>query len=178
MNHSHNNSKVCPVCETEKPHSEFHKSKKSKDGCQSQCKSCKQDRAKTDEAKAYQKKYAEENKESRLEYWNDYRKRNAEKISDQERLRLLKVKTEAIQGYGGKCSCCGETVLEFLAIDHVNCNGAADRKENGRHGKRMYSFLIKNNFPKEYRVLCHNCNWSAFINGGKCIHQIMAEKRV
>lgn len=64
--------------------------------------------------------------------------------------------------YGGtppKCACCGEGYLEFLAIDHVNGNGNRLRKEKKcGSGSRLYTWIIKNNFPQDLRVLYHNCN--------------------
>lgn len=59
--------------------------------------------------------------------------------------------------YGGdppKCDCCGERIIEFLTIDH---NGIKPDKKF-RSGDNLYGWLIKNNFPKGFRVLCLNCN--------------------
>jgi hypothetical protein len=73
----------------------------------------------------------------------------------------------AIRHYGGRCACCGETEMVFLAIDHVENNGAAHRKEVGRNIARV---LVKLGFPPGYQVLCHNCNWAKRILG-RCPHQ-------
>jgi hypothetical protein len=67
-----------------------------------------------------------------------------------------KRKIEAINHYGGKCACCGESEPKFLAIDHKNNNGNKHRKEIGN--VKIYTWLKKNNWPKEFQVLCHNCN--------------------
>jgi len=85
-----------------------------------------------------------------------------ELIREQQRIYDLSVKIKVIEGYGGKCSCCGEVALEFLTIDHINNNGAEDRRQNGKKtGGKLYRWLIKNNFPKEeYQLLCYNCNCS------------------
>jgi hypothetical protein len=83
-------------------------------------------------------------------------------IREQQRLYDLSVKIKIIEAYGGKCTCCGESALEFLTIDHINNDGAEDRKNNGKKsGGKLYRWLMKNNFPKEnYQILCYNCNCS------------------
>lgn len=73
--------------------------------------------------------------------------------------RRLKLRQEAIAHYGGKCECCGESQYEFLAIDHKNNDGAAHRKSlNSGQRREIFSYLKKQGWPEEFRVLCHNCN--------------------
>ena len=73
--------------------------------------------------------------------------------------------------YGGnppKCACpnCNESHIEFLTIDH---NGIKPDEEY-RSGDNLYGWLIKNNFPEGFRVLCMNCNH--FIgHHGWCPHE-------
>jgi len=67
-----------------------------------------------------------------------------------------------------KCECCGENHIEFLTIDHIHGGG-------NKHSKRiknnsLYQWLINNNFPKGFRVLCYNCNCSLGHNG-YCPHK-------
>jgi hypothetical protein len=71
---------------------------------------------------------------------------------------------------GGKCACCGEDKLEFLAIDHIDNNGNEERNKLGISGNMFYRWLIKNDFPSGYQVLCHNCN-QAKGSFGVCPHQ-------
>ena len=73
-----------------------------------------------------------------------------------------------MNAYGGKCVCCGETIIEFLTIDHINGGGTKHRKEVV--GGRLYDWLIKNNFPEGYQILCMNCNMAEGIFGG-CPHK-------
>ena len=71
--------------------------------------------------------------------------------------------------YGGnppKCACCDETRYEFLTIDHINGGGKQHLKKIGWHIAR---WLIKNNYPSGFRVLCLNCNF-AFGHYGYCPH--------
>jgi hypothetical protein len=45
-----------------------------------------------------------------------------------------------------------------LLIDHVADNGADHRRLIGRSSTQLYRFLLKNNYPSGYQVLCHNCS--------------------
>lgn len=79
-----------------------------------------------------------------------------------------------LRHYGGdppQCQCCGEVHIQFLAIDHVNGDGASHRRELGlKGGTAFYSWLVQNGLPDGFRVLCHNCNMAYGI-WGVCPHQ-------
>ena len=67
---------------------------------------------------------------------------------------------------GGKieCACCGEKVIELLTMDHVDNDG----KEHRLKDKRAFNislWLIKNNFPNGFQVLCFSCNWGKSFHG-------------
>lgn len=103
--------------------------------------------------------------ECRKEYLREYRKLATTRERRAKAHR--KLRQEVIDGYGGKCQCCGETTYEFLAIDHVDGGG---RKEREMLSTAQIVRKVHNlNFPKEYRILCHNCN-SAIGWFGKCPH--------
>lgn len=95
----------------------------------------------------------------RVEHGNNYGK--------QWRLRLRR---EMLDAYGHKCACCGETKMEFLALDHRFNDGKADRARF-KNICPFYVWLKKQGFPKDrYQLLCHNCNMAkAFY--GTCPHQ-------
>lgn len=89
-----------------------------------------------------------------------------------------KLKDAALNAYGGpRCVCCGESLVEFLTIDHVNNDGAAHRREiftqSGRPGggSNFYNWLRRNNYPSGYRVLCYNCNCARGAYG-YCPHDV------
>jgi hypothetical protein len=69
--------------------------------------------------------------------------------------RQLKLKTEAIKAYGGRCVCCGEIRLSVLTIDHIAGNGSTHRKENKTS---IYNWLKKECYPPGHQILCVNCN--------------------
>ncbi len=56
------------------------------------------------------------------------------------------------------CKHCGFSDMMALSIDHVNGGGEAHRKLiNKKSGNEFYWWLIDQNFPDGYQVLCMNC---------------------
>ena len=110
-----------------------------------------------------------ENPAKDYQYKQVWRKANPEKYRAIIKRWYDKLRKEVVTAYGGQCACCGEQRIEFLAIDHVHNNGAADRKENGRGGT-IHLRLKRMGYPKDdYQLLCHNCNMAkAFY--GTCPH--------
>lgn len=58
--------------------------------------------------------------------------------------------------FGSRCAYCGEEREFFLTVDHVNDDGVEHRKEVG--GGRLYRWLVAENFPPGFQILCYNCN--------------------
>lgn len=85
------------------------------------------------------------------------------------------IKDEVFAQYGGyECSCCGESVKEFLTLDHINNDGSKHRKTI--RGSAIYNWAKQNNFPPIFQVLCFNCNCGRARNGGVCPHVESASK--
>lgn len=104
--------------------------------------------------------------ECRKKYLQKYRKKK--EVRQRRKDRYKEIREEVIKGYGGKCECCGEDTMEFLAVDHRNGGGRKERKTTS-----IYQILRKiqeEDYPNDYRVLCHNCN-SALGFYGYCPHQ-------
>lgn len=81
-------------------------------------------------------------------------------------------KLEIIDKYGGKCSCCGESELVFLVIDHVNGGMGGKNRHYSEMGLHLYRRLLKEERSDEYRVLCHNCNFAEHVlELGCCPHR-------
>lgn len=96
--------------------------------------------------------------------------RNRERINERNRVARRARREWIIAHYGGRCACCEEARLEFLAIDHIEGGGTAHRREVGK-GDAFYKWLKAQGYPLEgYRVLCHNCNLSLGFYG-YCPHQ-------
>lgn len=98
-----------------------------------------------------------------------WRNKNRERSRLSAKIQGQNVRKKVFLYYGNKCICCGETCYEFLSIDHINNDGALHRKEIGI-GRNIYYWLIKNGFPKNYQILCFNCNL-AKAHWGLCPHQ-------
>ena len=124
----------------------------------------------TPERKAYFKKYQQ------LPKYKAGQKEHADNI----RLKVLQYYSKHLSKSDIPCCrCCGEkSHIGFLALDHI-----AGRKEMDSESglvKLGYSssmvktvlsnWIIKNNFPKGFQILCHNCN-SAKGFYGKCPHE-------
>jgi len=70
-----------------------------------------------------------------------------------------------------KCNCCEYSKsTDGLTIDHIEGRKNAKHQKN-LHGGKLYYWLIQNNFPPEFQVLCFNCN-SAKSDKGVCPHQL------
>ena len=128
--------------------------------------------------KEYNKKYSKEyykrkknnpefkrkNRE-RAKKWHD---KNYIHYKGRQKERTLKTKILVFNEYGKrqggiKCNCCGEKMIEFLCIDHINGGGSKHRKEIRKEGWEFYRWLKNNNFPEGYQLLCHNCNQGKHI---------------
>lgn len=83
-----------------------------------------------------------------------------------------KLRIEIFDRYGWSCKCCGETIKEFLSLDHINNDGYLDKNPGGskKSGKELYLLVKKNNFPDTFQTLCMNCNWGKKIGNGICPH--------
>jgi len=88
--------------------------------------------------------------------------------------RFRDLRKQVLLHYGNKCSCCGETEPYFLAIDHINNDGAKRRI----FGNKFYTWIVKNNYPQDLQLLCHNCNYGKYRNGGICPHETAFRKVV
>ena len=143
----------------------WHKAdRKQKGRLHSPCKRCCAERAKT---------YHETNRERMILKMRSYRQRNLEKLRLQSREYYRwarpKRKAEVLAAYGNKCACCGESAPVFLTIDHINNEGAAERKATRTTGSTFYAWLQRRGYPPGYQVLCWNCNWAK--SHGGCPHK-------
>ena len=80
------------------------------------------------------------------------------------------------------CHCCGENFhSDFLAIDHVL--GRVEMESipeliaigysSKLEGENLMRWIVKNNFPEGFKILCHNCNMAKGMkkNNNKCPHE-------
>ena len=97
-----------------------------------------------------------------------WRERNPERSKKHRRDSNRRLRQKALDAYGRTCACCGETEEKFLSIDHIKGGGGKHRRQIG--SSHIYSWLKKNNYPKGFQTLCHNCNMAKGFYG-KCPHQ-------
>lgn len=130
----------------------------------------------------YQEKWREENRDKVRKYQREYYWRNRDKIRKRKNKqnqnneqsyfvrarRYHRQRIEILKRYGGKhpkCNWCGEERYECLQIDHINDDGAQERKERDG-GENFYYWLTKQPYqPDKYQVLCANCNHIKRIRG-------------
>lgn len=147
-------TKTCTKCDTPKELDKFPKQKCGKYGVNSICKAC--------QAEYKRQHYAKNPQviEDRKAYFKKYRK---------------SIKDQVFDHYGERCACCGETCRVFLTLDHVNGDGAEHRRELGggrtTSTDKTWRWLVANDFPDGFQILCYNCNCGKRDNGGICPHQ-------
>lgn len=161
-------TKYCPACKETLPLSCFSKSKERKDGMQGHCKSCRKEHVRRNQ-KHYNKYHSSYRQHPKWKKWYKAWKAKTD-FADHQRAYRERLRLQAIQHYGGKCKCCGESILAFLVIDHINGGGTRQRKRSGLSGTQIYRWLKKRGYPDGFRVLCHNCNWGVHVGRGKCPH--------
>lgn len=135
-------------------------------------------KAHREQQRIYMKRWRQNHPDKAKANCNRYYYRHKEERDKSSKRRskqlLQKYRKIVIEHYGGKCVCCGETLIEFLTIDHPKGNGKEDRKRF-RTSYSFYLWIIKNNFPEGYRILCYNCNCS-IGHYGYCPHQKVDSK--
>lgn len=110
-------------------------------------------------------------RETKLRSWNRLVVRRPQ-VAARERRRSRdkqrQLRLDAIEAYGGACKCCGETIYEFLSVDHEDGRGSEHRRSIGR--ATIYRWLRQNGYPRGFRLLCHNCN-ASLGHYGVCPHR-------
>jgi len=102
-----------------------------------------------------------------------WQKENKERRNARTRVYRNKIKMMVLEHYGMKCNCpggCDVTEPKFLTIDHISGGGKKHRESIGRTGGDFYAWLVKNNYPEGFQVLCFNCNCAKGFFG-KCPHE-------
>ncbi len=71
------------------------------------------------------------------------------------------------------CACCGESIFEFLTIDHIDGGGNKHRKNERISNLSLW--LKRRQFPSGFRILCTNCNFAHGVYG-YCPHNGNVER--
>jgi len=105
-------------------------------------------------------------------------KKNRDKPESKEnRLKVLQYYSKHLSHSDVPCcNCCGlNSHIEFLTIDHIAGRQEMDSEYNLKKlkytpklsGTALVIWITKNNFPKGFQILCHNCNQTKGYYG-KC----------
>jgi hypothetical protein len=140
--------KQCVRCGEIKQGVMFRKNNRLKDGFMPVCKKC----------------FNKQIKRRKTEKYNTIRQTRLKKRRKRKELVYLttqEIRKKVLCAYCNYmepyCIKCGFSNVHALQIDHINNNGSTDRKKYGI-GKPFYISIIERNYPKEYQVLCANCN--------------------
>jgi hypothetical protein len=86
------------------------------------------------------------------------------------KLALRILRKQVISVLGGKCACCGETDIVFLAADHIEGKGNQHRREV--NSQRISKQIVGDpEVRKLFQCLCFNCNQAKHILG-YCPHEL------
>ncbi len=96
-----------------------------------------------------------------------WRSNNRDRIRELEKIKRQRWKEKVLNHYSRVCVCCGEKDTRFLSVDHINGGGLKHRRESKI--SCMWRWLIDNEFPEGFQILCHNCNQAKY-HYGKCPH--------
>ncbi len=129
-----------------------------------------------DKAREYSRVYHKNHPKDRSEYLKKYYIENRISYLEKRRIATHELKQLVLKYYGNgvvACVLCGYNNIDALSIDHIDGSGAKHRREN-RYlaGRKIYGWLIKNNFPDGYRTLCMNCQWVERVRCGNPAVQI------
>ncbi len=89
------------------------------------------------------------------------------------KIKNAAIRKRVFDHYGWACKCCGETIQEFLTLDHINGGGTAHRKslKGGKSGTSFYRWVVENGYPTDLETACMNCNWGRRWYNGICPHE-------
>jgi len=116
--------------------------------------------------KLFNQQRKEDPAKRRSRYANNAESR--QKAIANSKANYAKLRQALIEGYGSKCVCCKELEPKFLTIDHIN--GGGNKHFNAIGAVKVYRQIVNDGFPKNYQLLCHNCNAGRQRNGGVCPH--------
>lgn len=121
------------------------------------------------EIDAKHRKWAMNNPEKMAAARKRRRAEHGDEMNRYMRAYGVRLRNEALDAYGRICVCCNEWREELLTFDHINGDGAQERKR--LRGIAIYAKMKREGYPKDkYRILCWNCNSSRGIRG-YCPHE-------
>lgn len=156
-------SRLCMICKKVKNLVHFARNKKGRYGHRSACRDC----THAQNRKTYYLNVDRTRARKRESAKRSWRNTGRGKWT----IKRLALRELVFSHYGKECECCGESNYKFLTIDHINSDGHKTKGLRHRAGHGLHYWLVKNNFPPGFRLLCWNCNCGRAHNGGICPHQ-------
>ena len=102
-----------------------------------------------------------ERAKQRAKRWRDNNPEKRREIVRRHDENLKNAVINVLTNGEGTCRWCGQGDQDVLTIDHINNDGAEHRKAFGGRvfgGRALYNWLVKNDYPEGFQVLCFNCN--------------------
>ena len=92
------------------------------------------------------------------------------KLSHRDKRKRTSLRERVLEKLGRFCACCGETINQFLTVDHINNDGYLDRRTEKRGNTKSLFRKILSGERTDLQILCWNCNLGKNVNGGVCPH--------
>jgi len=107
---------------------------------------------------AHQRQYSHAHREQDRTWHKEWRSKHRDHFNYTRRLLDAKIRLRILRHYSPNlaCAACGYRDIRALSLDHINRNGREMRARLGSHERQ---WIIKNNFPEGYQVLCMNCQF-------------------
>ena len=117
----------------------------------------------SEQKRGYDRVYYQKNKVKLIQYQKEYKKRNKDKYSQWNKEYNVRLRFKIISYYSNnknECRNCGINDIDVLCVDHINNDGNKFRKinRNTHTGNNLLLWILKNNFPDIFQILCSNCN--------------------
>lgn len=89
------------------------------------------------------------------------REKQRQRMKGPAKERARKIRKLVVEHYGGRCANCEESRPEVLDIDHINNDGP--NHKSSEYKGTLSAWILKNNFPTDFQLLCRNCNWIKYL---------------
>ncbi len=107
--------------------------------------------------------------EGKRQYDFEWRRKNRSQHLQQKKVYQKKIRQMVHEIYGSKCVWCGQTYEAILCLDHINNDGAKERKRRSHKATHFHiweDFKKTGEWRKDIQILCISCNWAKAYNGG------------
>jgi len=106
------------------------------------------------------KEYTKNNRDKINDRNRKWQEKNKDKMTSNHVKYVTKIRMLLFKQLGYKCIICGYNDIRALQFDHINNDGAKQRKIHG-NSQKEYLYYTKHldEVDVMLQVLCCNCNW-------------------